>query len=106
MARTKPDSTRAGEFHGNARVELLRRLGAGGFGTVFEAFDRERGAKVALKVLRRVEPRDIYRFKSEFRALADIVHPNLVQLYELISEGDRWFYTMELVEGPDVLAFM
>ena len=96
----------AAEFPGNERFEVLRRLGAGSFGTVFEVYDRTRRATLALKVLRRVEPGDLYRFKQEFRALADVAHPNLVELYELSGEGDLWFFTMELVEGTNLLAFV
>jgi hypothetical protein len=89
----------------SARFELRRRLGAGGFGEVYEAFDRERGARVALKILRRVSADDLYRFKQEFRALADLTHPNLVRLYDLVGEPDRWVFTMELVDGVDVVEF-
>jgi serine/threonine protein kinase len=96
----------AWEFHGTPRFEIKRRLGAGGFGVVFEAFDRERNARVALKALERHEAGIIYRFKQEFRALADLVHPNLVQLYELHLHDERWFFTMELVAGGDVVAFV
>jgi len=87
------------EFTGTTRFEVRRRIGAGSFGVVYEAFDRERGAVVALKALHLRSSEAIYRFKREFRALADIVHPNLVLLYDLLSTGDRWFYTMERVEG-------
>ena len=87
------------EFAGSARFEIARRLGTGTFGIVYEAHDRERRAQIALKVLRRKDPRAIYQFKKEFRALADVSHPNLVSLYELVAEGDRLLFTMEIVRG-------
>src|ERR1051325_7557205 len=87
----------------SGRFPIQRRIGAGGMGIVYEAFDRERGHVVALKKLLGTDATAIYRLKSEFRALADIAHPNLVRLYELIAEGDEWFFTMELVDGVDFL---
>ena len=84
---------------GPQRFELGRRLGAGSFGEVYDARDRESGSRVAVKVLRASGPDRLFRFKREFRAVADIVHPNLVRLHELIQEGERWFLTMELVDG-------
>lgn len=87
-----------------ARFELRGRLGAGGFGVVYEVFDRERNADVALKALRRRDPRALARFKREFRSLCEVVHENLVQLHELHVEGDAWFFTMELVRGEGALA--
>jgi eukaryotic-like serine/threonine-protein kinase len=84
---------------GAGRFEVRGTLGAGGAGVVYRAFDRQLKREVALKLLRQASGRDLYRFKKEFRALADIVHPNLVTLHELhAAEGD-WYFTMELVEG-------
>ncbi len=102
----RPRDSGQQDFAGTARFEIRRRIGSGGFGVVYEAFDRERRALVALKALERGDAATIYRFKQEFRALSDIVHPNLVQLYELHNEGERWFFTMELVEGGDAVAFV
>jgi eukaryotic-like serine/threonine-protein kinase len=91
------------EFPGTERFTVRRRLGAGAFGVVYEAFDRDRGASVALKTLRPGNVEALYRLKREFRALADITHPNLVTLHELLTDDERWFFTMELVEGRSFL---
>src|SRR5918912_115438 len=95
-----------GELSGSERFLLLRRLGAGSVGVVYEALDRERAGRVALKTLHRLDADGIYYLKREFRALSGVVHPNLVQLYELHSADERWFFTMELVEGVDFLSYV
>ncbi|HEY0195540.1 MAG TPA: AAA family ATPase, partial [Kofleriaceae bacterium] len=84
---------------GAGRFEIRGTLGAGGAGVVYRAFDRQLAREVALKQLRQASGRDLYRFKKEFRSLADIVHPNLVALHELHSADGEWYFTMELVEG-------
>jgi eukaryotic-like serine/threonine-protein kinase len=96
----------SGEFAGNDRFAVRRRLGSGGHGIVYEVFDRERASTVALKALGRKDPSALLRFKYEFRALADLSHPNLVALYELLTEADEWFLTMELVRGSDFLSYV
>lgn len=85
--------------YGDGRFEVMGTLGAGGAGVVYRAYDHQLRRTVALKVLRHAAGRDLYRFKREFRALADIVHPNLVALHELYASSDEWFFAMELVEG-------
>ena len=93
----------AEDFQGTARFKLQRRLGAGSFGVVYEAYDREHEAIVALKVLRAPQPDAIARFKREFRTLADLTHANLVGLHELAFDAGHWFFTMERVEGVTLL---
>lgn len=86
------------------RFEMLSRLGEGGMGVVYEAYDREYDAKVALKVLRFSEHGErIQKFKEEFRALQEIRHPNLARFLELMEHDGRWFFTMELVNGTNFL---
>ena len=85
---------------------VLGKIGQGGMGVVYEAWNIERGARVALKTLPRVDPTSLYRFKREFRARADLVHPNLITLHELISDRGLWFFTMDRLEGVDFLAYV
>jgi hypothetical protein len=93
----------SGVFEGTERFEIIRRLGTGGMGAVYEAFDRERQLTVALKLLNLRSPEALIRFKNEFRALQAVHHPNLVSLGELFARGEQWFFTMELVRGVDLL---
>jgi tetratricopeptide (TPR) repeat protein len=93
-------------FSGTDRFTIRRRLGAGGMGVVYEAFDRQRGERIALKTILRLNASSLLRFKNEFRALVELTHPGLVRLYELFSEGNQWFFTMELVEGVSFLEFV
>jgi serine/threonine protein kinase len=90
----------------SARFQIRARLGSGGMGIVYDAFDTERGIRVALKTLRNATPDALFRFKQEFRALADVRHPNLVTLYELLCIDDEWLFTMELIDGVDLLTYL
>jgi serine/threonine protein kinase len=93
----------ADSFTGTSRFRVVRRLGAGGMGVVYEALDLQRSSRVALKTLRALDAAGLLRFKDEFRALQDLQHPNLISLGELIEEHGQWFFTMELVAGVDFL---
>jgi hypothetical protein len=86
-------------FLGTSRFEIIRHVGAGGMGVVYEALDRELGVHVALKTLRAMTPDSLLRFKTEFRDFHTLQHPNLISLGELHSEAGEWFFTMELVPG-------
>lgn len=89
------------------RFDLLRPLGMGASGAVFEAVDRANAQIVALKLLHRADAVDLYRIKSEFRALAEITHPNLVAMHELfIDEQQRGFFTMDVIHGQTFLDYV
>ncbi|HTJ82466.1 MAG TPA: AAA family ATPase [Polyangiaceae bacterium] len=81
------------------RYDVIGRLGRGGMGTVYEAVDRERGTKVALKTLSATDAAAGGSLKREFRVVADLAHDNLAPVYELTSDRGVWFFTMEHVEG-------
>lgn len=92
------DAAEPSVLRGRFRIE--RTLGEGGFGTVFEAHDLLRNARVALKTVH--AHAQVQRLKREFRSLAELRHRNLVELFELHGEGVDWFFTMELVDGPSL----
>ena len=90
----------------STRFELREELGKGGMGVVYEAYDHETDSLIALKTLRQFDADALYRFKNEFRALADVHHPNLVRFGELYCERGQWFFTMELVRGIDFQSYV
>lgn len=88
---------RIGEF------ELLSRIGRGGMGVVYRAWQPSLGRQVALKcLLRSGDPKAEARFAREIRALGRVEHPGLVKVFTSGSSGDQWFYAMELVDGADL----
>jgi tetratricopeptide (TPR) repeat protein len=103
----EPRALQRGEQVGHYLV--LERLGAGGMGVVYAAFDPQLDRKVALKILRPdpagapahlAEQRA--RLLGEAQALARLSHPNVVTVYEAQALGERVWLAMELVEGATI----
>lgn len=65
-------------FLGHGRFEVLRRIGQGAMGVVYEAIDRRTAERVAVKMLRYQAPAELLRLKNEFRSLVEVSHPHLV----------------------------
>src|SRR5260370_33263516 len=93
------------EFEGTERFQIVRPLGAGGMGAVYQAFDRERRIQGALKTLLALTPDGLLRFKEEFRALQDLNlhHPNLIGIGELVGAGVDWAFILGLLAGTAFL---
>jgi serine/threonine-protein kinase len=78
-------------------------------GIVYRAHDRVLDRDVALKKLPSQFSKDvdvIARFKQEAKALARLSHPNIVQVYDLVQEGDQGYIAMELVEGVNLAEYL
>lgn len=84
------------------RFDVVRNIGSGGMGTVFEAIDIATCGAVALKMIEDVSEQALTRLRREFRALCDLSHPHLVTMYELHVERGLPFFTMELIRGPSL----
>ncbi len=89
------------------RYNILRRLGKGGFGEVFLAFDEELDRPVAIKVPRpeRVSrPEDIEAYLNEARIVAGLDHPHIVPVYDVGRTGDGLcFVVSKFIEGDTTL---
>lgn len=86
----------------DSRYEFQRKLGEGASGAVYLVRDRETGEVLALKQLHRADDRSIARLKREFRSLTNVLHRNVVRLYDLGRAKDTWFVTMEYLAGKDL----
>lgn len=79
--------------------QLLTKLGQGGMGVVYRAWQPSLRRQVALKVLAGMGSKAEARFNREIQALGRVDDPHVVKVFTSGSDGDLWFYAMELVEG-------
>jgi len=90
-------------------LEILGLVGRGGMGAVYRAMDRQRGVVVALKVLGQelcLWDRHVQRFLREANNLITLSHPNIVKGYEVGRARSAVYFTMEFVEGKDLLSIL
>ncbi len=93
---TNPPLSQIGDYR------ILREIGRGGMGVVYEAEQISLGRRVALKVLPRQVSSDRMvqeRFRREARAAARLHHTNIVPVYEVGQDGDVRFYAMQFIQG-------
>ena len=86
--------------------EIENQLGEGGFGTVYLAADPRLNRQVALKVLTQTSTELREGFLREARITADIRHPNVVEIYQLIEDKDYDYIVMEYCSGGDLLGLL
>lgn len=85
------------------RYEVLRRLGSGGMGAVYEARHTETGGRVAIKVLSGVEDETAARrFRLEAELAAALRHTNTIRVMDFGADAGRLYLVMELVDGHSV----
>src|SRR5215211_1243844 len=94
-------TTPAGTLRFADRYRVLRRLGSGGMATVYLAEDERLGRRVAVKRLHADSPEDVaQRFDREARLGASLNHPNLVAVYDTVTDDEGVLIVMEYVDGP------
>ncbi len=85
--------------------KIRRKIGAGGMGIVYEAFDVHLERAVAIKKMREeigYDPRERERFLSEARTVAALRHPNIVEIFSVVADASDIFLVFELVDGHTV----
>lgn len=99
---TREDNSGLAEAESRERFTILREIGRGGMGAVFEAQDNELQRRVALKFLRARSLHSLQRFQIESRALAKLQHPNVVAVHEVGELDGGVFLVMDFVDGESL----
>ena len=84
------------------RYEILEKIGSGGMSDVYKAKCHKLNRPVAIKVLKKEFCTDagfVSNFKMEAQAAAGLSHPNIVNVYDVVDDGDIHYIVMELIEG-------
>jgi serine/threonine protein kinase len=101
--QSSPSPAPLGDF------QIVREIGRGGMGVVYEAVQLSLGRRVALKVLpfaAGLEAKQLQRFKTEAHAAAQLHHTNIVPVYAVGVERGLHFYAMQLIQGTDLAEFI
>jgi eukaryotic-like serine/threonine-protein kinase len=94
-----------GQLEAGARIdrfEIVRLLGKGGMGAVYEARDPELSRSVALKLIHVPDVHNSLRLLREAQALAQLQHPNVIGVHEVGTNRDQVYIAMELVDGTSL----
>ncbi len=84
------------------RYEIMNRIGTGGMADVYKAVDRKLNRYVAMKVLKREFREDetfVRKFQTEAQSAAGLLHPSIVNVYDVGEDRGLYYIVMELVEG-------
>ena len=108
MARVFSDDPEASAAPRIGRFTILRRLGEGGMGVVFAAYDAELDRKVAIKLVRdevgNLESKA--RLLREAQAMARLAHPNVVSVYDVGLHQEQIYVAMEFIKGQTLTAWI
>jgi len=89
----------------NDKYEFIREIGQGGMGIVYEAMDKKLNRKVAIKKLKEelsINPREKKRFIDEAQNVANLNHPNIISIYDIVEEGKDVYIVFEFIDGKTV----
>jgi len=89
----------------NNRYRLTAQQGSGGMAVIYKATDQMLGRTVAIKVLRpslTADPQFVVRFQNEARSIANLLHPNIVTVHDVGTDGQTNYIVMEFIDGSDL----